>query len=83
MLKDAYEKYILNNGYKKDTGQLALIDLLTNYTSQIESSRNLIFRLFNKKLSKKHGVYLWGKVGRGKTFIFNIFFNKIKSQVLF
>ena len=40
MLKDAYEKYISTNGYKKDANQLALIDLLTNYISQIESSKN-------------------------------------------
>lgn len=78
MLKDAYEKYISTNGYKKDINQLALIDLLTNYISQIERSKNLIYRLFNKNTSEKHGVYLWGKVGRGKTFIFNIFYNNLK-----
>jgi len=78
MLQDVYEKYILANGYKKDANQLALINLLADYSSQIEDSENFISRLFNRKKSKKHGVYLWGKVGRGKTFILNMFYNNLK-----
>ena len=52
MLQDVYEKYISANGYKKDASQLALINLLADYSSQIEDSENLISRLFNRKKSK-------------------------------
>ena len=55
MLKDVYNKYILEKGYKEDKNQLKLIDLLTQFSLQIEKPKTLIDKLFSKNSSLKRG----------------------------
>ena len=80
MLKDIYKQYILERGYQEDSNQLKLIDLLSDFSSQIEKPKSLIDKFFKKEFSSRRGVYVWGKVGRGKTFILNLFFENLNIK---
>ena len=80
MLKDAYKQYILEKGYQEDSNQLKLIDLLSDFSLQVEKPKTFITKFFKKELSIRRGVYVWGKVGRGKTFILNLFFENLNIK---
>ncbi|RST71218.1 cell division protein ZapE [Candidatus Aquarickettsia rohweri] len=80
MLKGVYKKYILEKGYEEDKNQLKLIDLLTQFSLQIEKPKTLIDKLFSKNSSLKRGIYLWGKVGRGKILVLNLFFENLQVK---
>ncbi|WPX97143.1 cell division protein ZapE [Candidatus Bandiella euplotis] len=77
MLKQCYDKYIRENGYTKDLAQLGLIDLLSGYQKKVQSNR--LLSIFLGPVVKK-GVYIWGDVGRGKTFISSLFFDSLSIE---
>ena len=60
-------------------------------TEAIQNLQNIINQLYSKKISKFNffskaiypeikGLYMWGGVGRGKTFIMDIFYNEILTE---
>ena len=64
---DHYNGFVLNNFIKKDTNQ---IDLL-NKISSVWDNYNKSNLFFSKK--KKIGIYVYGSVGTGKTFLLSLF----------
>ena len=76
---DHYDGFVKNNFIKKDLNQIAILNQLT---SALEDFNNKpIF--FSK--SKKLGVYIYGNVGTGKTFLLNLFsqFSKVGKKIHF
>jgi len=67
-------KYILDKGQRNVVGYLdQAIDSWSNWQKQQDD----LFPLFKKKLLLPNGLYIWGGVGRGKTFLMDVFFNFI------
>ncbi len=64
---DNYKSFILNNFIKEDINQIDLLNKIS-YTWDQYNKNNLFF---SKK--KKLGVYVYGSVGTGKTFLLGIF----------
>ena len=79
-LKKLFLKHCEDNQYETNQNQLNVINNLTDY---YENSLNQSFidKIFKKK-NIKHGFYLVGDVGVGKTMILNFFFNELKKKKL-
>ena len=76
---DHYDGFVKNNFINNDTNQIAILNQLT--CSLEEFNKNSFF--FSKP--KKLGVYVYGSVGTGKTFLLNLFsqFSKMGKKIHF
>jgi len=77
---DAYNALLAARGYKADSAQLRAVERLQElYTDLLafKAKRRSALRklIFNPDLPKS--VYLWGGVGRGKSFIMDSFFDAV------
>jgi cell division protein ZapE len=83
-LRELYTQQIAQRGFQTDASQLAAVEQLNELRRQlIESGSNhfpakrLIARLRGRSESPLRGLYLWGGVGRGKTWLMDLFFNSL------
>ncbi|MDH5388853.1 MAG: cell division protein ZapE [Gammaproteobacteria bacterium] len=81
------EKAISRDGYSPDPAQQAAIiafqnvyDSLNQQTSPANWFEKLLIQLGIKKRHTHQGIYLWGDVGRGKTWLMNLFFNSLPFE---
>ena len=81
-LRQAYEAALAHHGYSADTAQLhavARLDDLARRLRAASSPRGGTVSRLLRRLGKsspargERGVYLWGGVGRGKTFLMDLF----------
>ncbi|WP_299451949.1 cell division protein ZapE [uncultured Pigmentiphaga sp.] len=76
-VREYYEHAIAERGFKPDAAQRAAIDRLQRYYDEwveFKSLRsNVLKRLLNRP-GVPRGVYMWGGVGRGKSFLMDAFY---------
>ena len=86
MLIDEYKALTSRNDFYSDKAQLEAIDFFEQIYSNISGEKKISGSLFNnvvlsafkkEKSPQTLGLYLWGGVGRGKTFLMDLFFNKL------
>ncbi|MCY4130301.1 MAG: cell division protein ZapE [Gammaproteobacteria bacterium] len=78
---DHYQQFVKQD-FQPDSAQLRvahLLDTLSASLVQVEKQsldRGLLERIFNRRSSNRQpkGLYLWGGVGRGKTFLMDLFY---------
>ncbi|SHO55345.1 cell division protein ZapE [Vibrio quintilis] len=89
--KQRYHYDLANNAFQIDSAQSDAIDVLDELCSQLNEfllprvqSRHTFFsKIFRKKTIEQpvpKGVYLWGGVGRGKTYLMDIFFESLPAS---
>jgi cell division protein ZapE len=84
-IRKAYEDSLTREGHSRDSAQMDVILRLENLQQQIQAQkpprRGLLGRLFlNRQASGIKGLYIWGGVGRGKTFLMDLFFDSLKIE---
>ncbi len=77
---DHYRQAVRADGLKEDEGQRAVIEHLQRLHDQLSKSGSLARSRFARRLFRRDetltkGMYIWGGVGRGKTFLMDLFFN--------
>lgn len=79
-LQQKYEQDLVNNGYTPDRGQQKAVDALQLLSSQLNKQVNNTGGLINRWLRRHQhlpGIYLWGGVGRGKTYLMDLFYDSL------
>ena len=88
MPKSRYQKDLQETDFYPDEDQLRIVDKLEQLhqllateaeTDQTLSSRITGIFAKNKKPSCK-GLYIWGSVGRGKTYLMDLFYDCLPSE---
>lgn len=81
-LREIYTQRLHERGYRPDPAQLEVLvrledlraRLLTARAAEQSITRRLLQRLAHRPAQALRGVYLWGPVGRGKTWLMDLFY---------
>lgn len=75
-----YQQELQTRGYASDPAQLAAVVSLercANEWAAFEKQRSSFFKKFTKRPAIPKGVYMYGGVGRGKSFLMDCFYNAV------
>ena len=79
-MQDAYEALLAGRGYKADAAQQAAADRLQRLYYELlafKVARSGVLRRIFSLFELPRGVYFWGGVGRGKSFLMDCFFEAV------
>jgi cell division protein ZapE len=88
-LRSIYERQIRERGFRSDPAQLAAVAALDDLRSRLIAAPNggpsgasrLLSRLgLVRTVQAERGLYLWGGVGRGKTWLMDLFFQSLPFE---
>ena len=77
-----YQEQLLVKGFKSDEAQLMAVQALERCAqdwAQFEAKGSWLTTLFHHKVAPK-GVYLYGGVGRGKSFLMDCFYESVPTK---
>ena len=79
-LQDLYRQTIEDAGQQADPGQLVVIHQLQRLLDELANSGTtrpgrLMQRIFRRNEDVPKGLYVWGGVGRGKTYLMDLFYS--------
>src|SRR4029453_1456477 len=88
-LKEIYREQLEQRGFRADPAQQAVVDALEDLRQRLiraqaaptNGARRLLSKLGKKKAEKpEKGLYIWGSVGRGKTWLMDLFFQSLPIE---
>lgn len=72
-----YQEVIKAHGYKADPAQCQVVKRFDALWHELVTSQHWLHRIFRKLKQPLQGIYCWGGVGRGKTFLMDIFYQSL------
>ena len=82
-IREAYEESLARDGHIEDPSQLDLIARFEDLQARLKAQRprkgglrTMFFR--SEPHETVRGLYIWGGVGRGKTFLMDLFFENLE-----
>ena len=82
-VRDSYELALRTQGFVADAAQLAAVEQLDKIYSALlakPAGNGLLTGLLGKQNESLKGLYLWGGVGRGKTFLMDTFYTVLPFE---
>ncbi len=84
-IREAYEASLRREGHVEDPAQRALIERLEDLQRRLQEAsqpRRGLRTLFRstRDPAPVRGLYVWGGVGRGKTFLMDLFFEELRIE---
>jgi cell division protein ZapE len=86
-LREIYSQQIAQRGFQPDQAQLAAVEELEGLRQRLLAARGKrtralrwIAQLRRKDAPPQRGLYLWGGVGRGKTWLMDLFFHSLPFE---
>lgn len=83
-IREAWEKSLERQGHVRDPAQQRLVERMARLQLELQQAhaapRRLVERLFGKPLPDVRGLYIYGGVGRGKTFLMDLFFETLAME---
>ncbi len=82
-IREAYEESLRREGHVEDAAQLEIVGLLHELQNELEElrpPRRGLQRVFRRDDPQVPGLYIWGGVGRGKTFLMDLFFENLAVE---
>ncbi|TAL78446.1 MAG: cell division protein ZapE [Burkholderiaceae bacterium] len=79
-VREYYEETLLERGYKADAAQTAAVERLQEYYDDwivYKQARSSPLRKIFRRPDVPRGVYMWGGVGRGKSFLMDAFYTTV------
>lgn len=85
-LRELYDRQLRARGYSADAAQLKAIDCLEDLRNRLAAggraaahpiAARLLHPLTRRATRPQRGIYLWGPVGRGKTWLMDLFFQSL------
>ncbi len=81
-IRQAWENSLKREGHVRDAAQEEVVALLEDVAQQLmaadKRSRSLFSRFRQQQHEAVRGLYIWGGVGRGKTFLMDLFFETLE-----
>jgi len=82
-VRQLYEATLKERGFKNDAAQLRAVDALERCEAEWVAYKSRRSNAITKLISRPpipRGVYMWGGVGRGKSFLMDCFFQAVPLQ---
>ena len=85
-IREAYEDSLGRDGHERDAAQEEIVDLLYELQQGLTENRpQRAWRRFFSRADQDSGdpvpgMYIWGGVGRGKTFLMDLFFETLEIE---
>ncbi|KQT10624.1 cell division protein ZapE [Ramlibacter sp. Leaf400] len=79
-VREAYEAELATRGYESDPAQLRAVEALDRCArdwAEFKEQRSNVFKKLINRPEVPRGVYMWGGVGRGKSFLMDCFYNAV------
>jgi cell division protein ZapE len=81
-IRKAWESSLKREGHVRDAAQEEVVALLEDVAQQLMAADKRSKSLFSRFRQQQHetvrGLYIWGGVGRGKTFLMDLFFETLE-----